>query len=426
MNYEQALEYMYSQLPMYQRVGGTAFKKDLTNTLALCEAMGNPQKKFKSIHIGGTNGKGSSSSFTAAILQRAGYKVGLYTSPHLQSFTERIRVNGQNLPEKEVVQFVEQYQELIEEVKPSFFEMTVAMAFEHFAKEQVDYAVIEVGLGGRLDSTNVIEPEACLITNIGMDHMDMLGDTPQAIAAEKAGIIKSKTPVVISQTQKEVSTVFMDKAKEVNAPITFGDRKYTVRDGVEGTIDVYKDGMLWGTEVNVGLKGKYQYYNLPGVLKLIDVLNPLLPKKIKKDDIIGGLENVVKLTAVKGRWQQLGTSPQIFCDVGHNEEGIKEIIKQIGSLSFQKLHMVLGVVKEKDLSKILTLLPEDATYYFCTPKVPRGLSATELQKAADQAGLKGIVIEDVKEAVATAKQEASVEDLIFIGGSTFVVAELDL
>ncbi|MEH0154154.1 folylpolyglutamate synthase/dihydrofolate synthase family protein [Limibacter armeniacum] len=426
MTYEQALDYMYNQLPMFQRVGAAALKKDLSNTIALCHALDNPHNKFKSIHIAGTNGKGSSSHFTAAILQAAGYKVGLYTSPHLKSFTERIRINGESIPEDKVIAFVEKNQQTLEQIKPSFFEMTVAMAFNHFAEEKVDYAVIEVGLGGRLDSTNIITPEACLITNISMDHTDILGDTIQAIAAEKAGIIKQHIPVAISESQEEIRALFEEKATSLQADIAFASDYYSLtKTDALNEVSIQKENIPFLEKVTLGLSGYYQYKNVLGVLQLIEMLNPKLPTPITLEHIRTGFSEVVSLTGIKGRWQQISTQPTIICDVGHNEGGLTYILEQLNHQEFEHLHMVLGVVIEKDLKKVLPLFPKDATYYFCKPNVPRGLDAEVLQKAATQHGLSGIVIPDVNQAIEAAKQHANPQDLIFIGGSTFVVAEVN-
>ncbi|NLR90287.1 bifunctional folylpolyglutamate synthase/dihydrofolate synthase [Flammeovirga agarivorans] len=420
MTYQETLDFLFAQLPMFQREGKSAFKKDLTNTIALCKALGHPEKKFKSIHVAGTNGKGSSSHLTASILQESGLKVGLYTSPHLKSFTERIRINGLNISEQKVIDFVEEIKPIIEEVQPSFFELTVAMAFDHFAKENVDVAVIEVGLGGRLDSTNVISPEACLITNIGLDHMDMLGTTLRQISKEKAGIIKSETPVVISQKQVETSPIFLEVAQEKNAPLIFAENHFSW-----DVNNLLKDGKEYLHDVEIGVKGNYQRHNVIGVIALMKVLNDHQLFKVTSDQISLGLKKVVENTGLKGRWQILQQSPKVITDVGHNEDGWKFVLGQIAEETFEKLHIVLGVVKEKDLPNMLSKLPSNAYYYYCKPNVPRGLEAKILEEEAKKLGLEGIRVDDVNQAIVKAKDQANANDLIFIGGSTFVVAEVN-
>ncbi|MDF2157708.1 folylpolyglutamate synthase/dihydrofolate synthase family protein [Algoriphagus sp. CAU 1675] len=426
MNYQETLDYLYHALPMFQRVGASAFKKDLSNTIALCAHLGNPERKFKSIHVAGTNGKGSTSHSLAAILQSAGYKVGLYTSPHLKSFTERVRVNGKEISQEAVVRFVDQNKSFLDQLKPSFFEMTVGLAFWYFAEEEVDVAVIEVGMGGRLDSTNVISPVLSVITNIGFDHMQFLGDTLPLIAEEKAGIIKSKVPVVISQTQEETSPVFLKKANEQGAPIVFADHHWKVekikeREGKA----MYKYSSTEKTgELNFGLLGNYQRFNLPGILESVVQLQKV-GWLITKEAVENGLANVSELTGLKGRWQILGQTPLVICDTGHNEPGIQEILQQLKSYTFQRLWMVIGMVQDKDISKILMLLPKDAHYVFCQASLPRALAASSLEEKALEFGLKGTCIPDVNEALNFARKNAAPNDLIFVGGSTFVVAEID-
>jgi dihydrofolate synthase/folylpolyglutamate synthase len=403
-------------------VGASAYKKDLTNTLALCEALGNPQVKFKSVHIAGTNGKGSSSHMLASILQSAGYKTGLYTSPHLKEFTERIRVNGQEVSKEFVVDFVARIKPAIETVNPSFFEITVAMTFDYFAKQEVDIAVVEVGLGGRLDSTNVITPLVSLITNISWDHADILGDTLPKIAFEKAGIIKSHVPAVISELQPEVQHVFENKAKACESELTIATSKYRVIRLSPGLFEVTQGP--YKQVYRLDLLGIYQTKNLAGVLAAVDVLrkNGFLISDVQVHE---GLSKVTAQTGLKGRWQTLATKPLIVCDTGHNEAGVKEVLTQINEVSFRQLHIVWGMVKDKDISKILALLPHDATYYFCQAKIPRAMPAEELKQKAMLANLNGIVVADVNEAIADAKNNSTSEDLIFIGGSTFVVAEIE-
>lgn len=427
MNYQETLDYLFNALPMFQRVGASAFKKDLSNTLALCAHLGNPERKFKSIHVAGTNGKGSTSHTLAAILQSAGFKTGLYTSPHLKSFTERVRVNGQEITELAVVDFVEANKAFLDELKPSFFEMTVALAFWYFAKEEVDIAIIEVGMGGRLDSTNVITPELSVITNIGWDHMQFLGNTLPLIAGEKAGIIKPNIPVVVSQTQEETTSVFIQKAQENEAPIIFADQKFRL-EKVAATepglakYTVSKDGETYS--LDYGLMGDYQIFNLPGILESV---NQLRSKgwKISNEALEKGLKEVTQLTGLKGRWQILGEKPTVIADTGHNEPGIRAILSQLKSYSFDRLWMVLGMVQDKDISKILALLPKDARYVFCQADLPRAMPAELLAEKAAEYGLKGEVISEVNQALQFARKNAGPNDLIFVGGSTFVVAEID-
>lgn len=416
MTYQQTIDYLYDKLPMFQRIGEKAYKKDLHNTLTLCEFLGNPQHKFKSVHIAGTNGKGSSSHLIAAILQSAGYKTGLYTSPHLKNFTERIKINGAEADEQFIIDFVEKIKPLVEKMKPSFFELTTVMAFEYFAHYQVDIAVIETGLGGRLDSTNVITPEISLITNISFDHQAILGDTLPQIAFEKAGIIKPHIPCVISELQEEIAYIFKEKAQQTASPIFFASQEYEVLKG-----EIFKNKEVFLSNLDYQLKGIYQEKNLCGVLKTVELLRNY---QIEKEHIKHGIENVVTLTGLKGRWQKLGENPLIICDTGHNEGGIAQIVKQLESINYEQLYMVYGAVNDKDLSKILALLPQNAYYYFCKPNLPRGLEASILQEQAAQFGLKGEVIADVPTAFKYAKQNANPSDMIFIGGSTFVVAEV--
>lgn len=416
MTYQQTIDYLYDKLPMFQHIGEKAYKKDLHNTLALCEYLGNPQHKFKSVHIAGTNGKGSSSHLIAAILQSAGYKTGLYTSPHLKNFTERIKINGAEANEQFIIDFVEKIKPLVAEIKPSFFELTTVMAFEYFSHYQVDIAVIETGLGGRLDCTNVILPEVSLITNISFDHQAILGDTLPQIAFEKAGIIKPHKPCVISELQEDIVYVFKEKAQQTESSIFFASEEYKVlKDGI------FKNKEVFLSNLDCELKGIYQEKNLGGVLKTIELLENYT---IEKEHVKHGIESVVKLTGLKGRWQKLGENPLIICDTGHNEGGIEQVVKQLASINYAQLYMVYGAVNDKDLSKILALLPQNAYYYFCKPNLPRGLDANLLQTQAAQFGLKGEVIADVATAFEFAKQNAKAGDMIFVGGSTFVVAEV--
>lgn len=401
MNYQETLDWMFSRLPMYQRQGNTAFKKDLTNSIAFADVLGNPQQVFKSIHVGGTNGKGSTSHMIASILQEAGYKVGLYTSPHLKSFTERIRINGETVSEEFVIDFIEKHQQFLTNQGLSFFEMTVGMAFQYFAQEKVDYAVIEVGLGGRLDSTNIIKPEVSVITNIGYDHMQFLGETLPEIAYEKAGIIKENTPVVIGEEQEEVSNVFIDKASSLQAPICFASQM----------TESYETDLL----------GSYQQKNSKTAVTAIQQLQS---EAITDEMIRRGLQRVVLNTNLQGRWQLLNKEPLVICDTAHNKEGLTIVMSQLKTLSYKSLHIVLGMVNDKKLEDILPLLPSKATYYFCRPDIPRGLDAEQLQKIAANYNLQGNVFSSVSEAYQTAFDSASKDDVIYVGGSTFVVAEV--
>lgn len=421
--YEEAVQYLYDNLPMFQRVGAVAFKKDLTNTLQLCRALGDPQTKFRSIHIAGTNGKGSTSNMLASVLQEAGYKTGLYTSPHLKSFTERIKVDGRDVSEQFVVDFVNKIRPVVAGIQPSFFEITVAMAFDYFAQQQVDVAVVEVGLGGRLDSTNVITPLVSVITNIGWDHKDLLGDTLPKIAAEKAGIIKRNIPVVVSERQPDVESVFTTQAQEKEATLFFASDDYHVAAAPDATLHVVRHGSTVFEALRLPLTGIYQQKNLPGVLKTIDLLREHF--SITPQQLRAGLENVIVNTGFKGRWQKLRDKPLMICDTGHNIDGIREIVRQLDSITFRQLHIVFGVVKDKDVTDVLAMLPKRATYYFCQAQIPRAMEATMLAEKARHAGLRGEVIPDVNEAKRKALKNASQDDLIFIGGSTFVVAEIE-
>jgi dihydrofolate synthase/folylpolyglutamate synthase len=422
-DYQQTLTYLYQSLPIFQRVGSVAYKADLTNTLALCEVLGNPQEKFKSIHVAGTNGKGSTSHMLASVLQSAGYKTGLYTSPHLKDFTERIRINGQNIGHSHVIDFVNRIRPHIEIIQPSFFEITVAMAFEYYAAQQIDVAVIEVGLGGRLDSTNVITPVLSVITNISLDHKDILGDTLEKIASEKAGIIKDKIPVVVSQRQPGVEKVFIDKANQHEAELMFASDEFQVTQG-GALFEIHKNGVMYLPALNLPLKGNYQAKNLAGVIQSIEILNrrgfTITPEQLRT-----GLEKTVLQTGLKGRWQQLGTRPLVICDTGHNEDGVREVVTQISQQTFENLFIVWGMVKDKEPDHVLSLLPKHARYYFCQAPIPRAMDATVLKHAAERFGLSGEVVQDVNQAITRAKAQAGSNDFIFIGGSTFVVAEIE-
>lgn len=403
MTYKETTDWMFSQLPMFQMQGASAYKKDLTNTHLLVEHLKHPETKFKSIHVAGTNGKGSTSSMIASILQEAGYKVGLYTSPHLKDFRERIRFNGEMISEDFVVDFISENKSFFEANQLSFFEMTVGLAFDYFAKEQVDIAVIEVGMGGRLDSTNVITPLVSVITNIGFDHTQFLGDTLPKIATEKAGIIKSNIPVVIGEYSEETKPVFLDKAKFENAPLYFAQDNPEV---------AYECALL----------GDYQVYNKKTVLQAIKLLQAHFA--IDESHIIKGFKNVIQNTGLLGRWQILDKAPFTICDTAHNSHGLKIVLNQIQKHSFETLHVILGVVNDKDLDSILPLFPKNAKYYFCKPNVPRGLDAEILKQKASDFGLLGKVFNSVSEAYEEAVNSAKDSDFIYIGGSTFVVAEI--
>ncbi|MEY1639128.1 bifunctional folylpolyglutamate synthase/dihydrofolate synthase [Tenuifilum osseticum] len=426
MIYNEALDYIYSHLPMFQRVGKAAYKADLGNTLILDEYFGHPHRTFKTIHIAGTNGKGSTSHMLAAVLQNAGYRVGLYTSPHLRDFRERIRVNGEMIPEDEVAKFISQHKDFFDQIMPSFFEMTVALAFDYFSRMNLDVAVIEVGLGGRLDSTNIINPILSVITNIGFDHTDLLGDTLPKIASEKAGIIKPDTPVVVSQYQPEVENVFIAKAKEMNAPIYFADQEIQV---YEQYIDTTGLQVLKLAEkgkdikIEIDLLGNYQRYNIPGVLKSIEILGGK-GFLLSNEALMEGLGNVQTLTGLMGRWQKLSENPLIYCDTGHNVDGIKYVVEQLRHIPHNNLHMVIGVVADKNIDGMLALLPKNATYYFTQAAIPRALNHEELKKRAEEHQLYGHSYSTVALALAAAKEASNPNDLIFVGGSTFVVAEV--
>ncbi|TWJ04382.1 dihydrofolate synthase/folylpolyglutamate synthase [Mucilaginibacter frigoritolerans] len=437
MNYQETIQYLFSQLPLFTRDGASAYKADLTNTLALCALLDNPQHKFKSVHIGGTNGKGSTSHMLAAVLQTAGYKTGLYTSPHLKDFRERIRINGAMISEQSVIDFVAAHRADFEDIKPSFFEMTVALAFDIFAKEKVDIAIVEVGLGGRLDSTNIITPLLSVITNIGWDHMNILGNTLPLIASEKAGIIKPGIPVIIGENQPEVSSVFIEKAKKENSRISFAsDGKSEVRSWKSGVGSLESENRnpnelldikvtqseSKSIDLSLDLTGTYQLKNIKTVLAAVDELR-LQGFKITDEHLKTALSQVKTLTGLHGRWEVLNKQPLTICDTGHNPEGIKEVLQNITSVKYTHLHFVLGVVNDKDISKILAMLPQKATYYFCKPDIPRGLDAENLKETAEGFNLHGQTYTSVKIALQAAQKAAAGNDLVFVGGSTFVVAE---
>ena len=434
MNYPETLAWLYAQLPMYQRVGAAGFKKGLGNTEALAAALGHPERRFRSVHVAGTNGKGSSSHLLAAVLQSAGYKVGLYTSPHLREFTERIRVNGQELAPAYLVGWVAAHQSLFTEIQPSFFEMCVALAFDYFAAEAVDVAVVEVGLGGRLDSTNIITPLVSLITNISYDHQALLGDTLPEIAGEKAGIIKPGVLAIVSQTQPEVAGVFTEKARREGSPLLFADTRYQVlpapgvpdpalSGAARQVVDVRRAGQPYLADLEIGLPGDYQRLNLPGVLAVLVELRTQ-GFAIPESAVRRGLAEVTALTGLRGRWSVLGHQPLVVADTAHNEAGLRLVLTQLARVPHERLHLVIGTVNDKDVAKVLALLPQAATYYFCQADIPRALPAAELAALAAAAGLRGRAYGPVAAAVAAARAAAGPADVVFIGGSTFVVAEV--
>lgn len=428
MDYKETVEFLFSRLPAYHRIGKDAYKNNLDNIIKLDNFLGQPHKKFDTIHVAGTNGKGSVSHLTASVLMEAGYKTGLYTSPHLTDFRERIRVNGKMIKENDVINFVSENMDMIDLINPSFFEITVAMAFSHFAGAEVDVAVIEVGLGGRLDSTNIIKPVLSIITNIGHDHMDLLGNTLEKVASEKAGIIKKNVQVVISETQPDLKDIFIEKAAENLSEISFADqnfhcvfeehcfmreeRNYRMSDLVSGK----------SYHGKMALTGDYQVKNMQAVFQSFKTLQNFY--NVSDDAIVAGIRNVVVNTGIRGRWQILGRDPLMICDTCHNMEGLMHVLKQIRSIPVNKVHFVIGFVNDKDLSLILPLFPGDGIYYFTRASVPRALDEKVLMNKAKGYGLKGDSYPDVKTALENATKNASPSDLIFIGGSSFIVAEV--
>ena len=404
MTYQETLQWMFGRLPMYQNQGKSAYKANLDNIIKLDSYLGQPHLNFQSVHVGGTNGKGSTSHMLASVLQEAGYKTGLYTSPHLKDYRERIKINGQEIEESYVVDFIASHKAFFEEHHLSFFEMTVGMAFKYFSDCRVDVAIIEVGLGGRLDATNIITPILSVITNIGMDHLEFLGDSLEKIAGEKAGIIKPNVPVVIGETQTETKSVFIDKASQTNSKIYFADQ-------------------IWNSEIDCQLKGSYQKKNTKTARVALDCIREI-GYDISDKHIEAGFNKIIENTGLRGRWQVISKNPLAICDTAHNKEGLQLVFNQLMSLEFDKLHIVFGSVKDKDLNAIIPMLPVNANYYFCKPNVMRGLDADELKNEFLAFNIDGQVYSSVKEAFDTAKQQASTNDLIFVGGSTFVVAEI--
>jgi dihydrofolate synthase / folylpolyglutamate synthase len=430
VNYTETLEYLFDRLPMFHRIGQAAYKNSLDNTLKLDEIFKHPHRCYKTIHVAGTNGKGSVSHMLASVFQTAGYKTGLYTSPHLKDFRERIKINGQMISKEEVVKWVENYplKNNLWAIEPSFFELTAAMAFDYFAKQKVDIAIIEVGLGGRLDSTNIILPEVSVITNISLDHTNLLGDTLEKIAIEKAGIIKKDIPVVIGKTQKETQKVFFETARTRQTTIYFADKEHITSYsmlGLDGKqiLNIERNGEVVYPELKLDLLGYYQTQNVPVVLKTLDIM---VEKswQISRENIYNGLANAAKSTGLMGRWQIIGNNPLTICDTGHNEDGIKMVVNQIKNTAYKTLHFVFGVVADKNQDAILQLLPKDAVWYFTRANIPRAMNEHELAQKASGFGLNGDTYHSVTEAYNAAKLNAGKDDLIFIGGSTFVVAEL--
>jgi dihydrofolate synthase / folylpolyglutamate synthase len=431
MTYKQTIDYLFAQLPMFHRVGPAAYKANLDNTIALADHFGNPERKFRSIHIAGTNGKGSVSHMLASVFQEAGYKTGLCTSPHLKDFRERFRINGQMIPKRYVSGFVTKNMGLFEKIKPSFFEMTIAMAFKYFAESEVDIAIIETGLGGRLDSTNIITPEVSVITNISLDHTNLLGNTIEKIAWEKAGIIKDKVPVVIGNAGATEKDVFLKKAQKCKAPVYFVQENiaFQIPEIVTHNGEIRMHIKVWENEkllsIYSPLTATYQVENILSVLQTIRVINQAGRFKIDEHALLKGVENVMINTGIAGRWQVLGKNPLTICDTGHNPAGIAEVVKNIKKTPHDHLHFVIGMMNDKEIKGILELLPvEKATYYFCKPDIPRGLDPFKLQKEAGSFGLYGNVYPNVRSAFRSAKKHADPTDLVFAGGSTFVVAEI--
>ncbi|MFM2225734.1 MAG: hypothetical protein RJA07_1936 [Bacteroidota bacterium] len=424
MNYQQTIDYLFSRLPMFHRIGAAAYKADLNNTLALMKHLNHPENKFKTIHVAGTNGKGSSSHLLASVFQSAGYKTGLYTSPHLKDFRERIRINGEMISQQDVIDFTIHTKQFIEQVEPSFFEITVGLCFDYFAKQKVDIAIIETGLGGRLDSTNVVLPELSLITNISLDHTNLLGDTVEKIAVEKAGIIKPNTPIIISETSA-IANVFINKAKENNSLISFADTKWKAE--ILNQTNEFLEMNIFNEYKNYHLQNQLNgIYQTKNSIAVIECIEQLKTKgwEISEQAILAGFKNVKTITGLKGRWDVIQTEPLIVTDIAHNEAGILQVLEQLKLTSFNTLHIVLGMVKDKDVSKVLSLLPKQANYYFCQPDLPRALPVEELKAIARQHNLQGEHFLTVQNALDTAKQNALAYDLILVTGSNFVVAEI--
>ncbi len=428
MNYSEAIQYLYTKAPMFSRIGKSAYKNNLDNTWALNKYFNEPHTHYKTIHIAGTNGKGSVAHTLASVLHEAGYSVGLYTSPHIKDFRERIKINGLQISEEEVIQFIEQHKFIIEKIQPSFFEIITMMAFDYFARQKVDVAVIETGLGGRLDSTNIINPVLSIITNIGWDHTDLLGDSLKKIATEKAGIIKKQIPVVVGEHQNETDKIFIEKAIQCNTECFFAEDTYIINN-VFATqnnflqFDILKDGKEYLPALKFQLLGKCQEKNIITILKSIDLLNEM-GVEISEHHIYRGCKNVIDSTGLLGRWQIIQRKPLVICDIGHNKPALEWNMKQLGEIKKNNLFFILGFMKDKDIPSMLTLLPVDAFYYFVQADIPRAIPAKELYDIATTFSLKGKVVPSVKEAYSMALSQADVNDVIYIGGSTYIVAEI--
>jgi len=429
MDYKETYDWLVSKLPIYQRIGKAAYKANLHDTQQLLNELGNPQNRFKAIHVAGTNGKGSVCHILASILQEAGYKTGLYTSPHLKDFRERIKINGQMISEPEVIEFVKKNKKTFEILSPSFFEMTVAMAYDHFANEKVDFAILEAGMGGRLDSTNVSKPILTVITNIGLDHVQYLGDTIEKIASEKAGIIKEKIPLVVGRKQPGAEQVFSKTTADKLAPIIYVEEHFELKELQTREkncliYDVWFDNKLYLEKLISPLLGRYQNGNLATVFQCLELLKQSGQVEIDNETIAEGIFHVIDNTSLVGRWQIINNNPLTICDTGHNPDGIQAVVSQIGEMNYEHLHFVFGMVNDKDPESILYLLPKNATYYFCKPDIPRGMDVDVLKEHAFKSGLRGEVYNSVYHAYNSAVNNAGVNDLVFIGGSTFVVAEI--
>lgn len=417
MNYQECLNWMYAQLPIFQRLGKAAYKANLDNTYAIMEVLDNPQHKFKSIHIAGTNGKGSTSHLIASVFQEAGYKTGLYTSPHLKDFRERVRINGEMIPEVKVLEFIEGRQKEFEEIHPSFFEMTVGMAFKYFADEKVDIAILETGMGGRLDSTNIVIPELSVITNIALDHTQFLGDTFEKIAIEKAGIIKKDVPLVVGEYHPETIMVFKERAQELSSPLTLAEEVYQIEKSADN-FSILQNGKLVLGDLSIPLHGDYQKKNI------ITAFTACQQVGMSLEAIKHGFEKVLENTNFTGRWQILNQAPKVIADTAHNEAGLLLVMEQLSNEVYKKLHLVISVVDDKNLKEILKYFPKNGQYYFCKADIPRGLAVESLQKQAEDVGLLGCSYGSVSLAYQAAMEQAKTDDLVFIGGSTFTVAEV--
>jgi dihydrofolate synthase / folylpolyglutamate synthase len=426
--YQETLDYLYSRLPMYYRIGPAAFKKDLTNTLKLCEHLGHPERQFRTVHIAGTNGKGSAAHILSAVFTACGYRTGLYTSPHYKDFRERVKIDGSFVPKVEVVRFVAENRAAFDSIQPSYFEWTVALSFDYFARQKVDIAIVETGLGGRLDSTNVITPLVSIITNIGLDHQQFLGETLPEIAGEKAGIIKPGVPVVIGESHPGTRPVFTQTARQQSAPIVFADEHFEAipleKTATHSHYRILKNGEEFLPDLPLNHLGDFQQKNLCTILQALEILAREFPALSDTRQVVQGLANLKKLSSFIGRWEFISEAPRVLCDSAHNEQGIRQAMAGLSKLTFRHLHFVLGVVEDKSLPAILPLLPSSATYYFAKANIPRGLDAGILKTEALKYGLHGKSYTSVRKALAAAKRRAAPDDLIFAGGSIFTVAEV--